>query len=96
MNTTLITQGITVEDLLSSVRKIIRDEIRSIPQPKKVKPFLCLSEACELTGLSKSSIYRLTSEKQIPHIKRGGKLLFKREEIIKWIESAKQNVEQNN
>jgi excisionase family DNA binding protein len=88
MNTTLITQGITVDQLLASVRDIVHDEIQSIPQPEKVKPFLTLSEACDLTGLSRSTIYRLTSEREIPHMKRGGKLLFNRVELVAWIQSA--------
>lgn len=93
MNTTIITQGLTVEEFLSSVREIVRDEIKSIPQPEKIKPFLSLSEASELTGQSKSTIYRLTSERQIPHIKRGGKLLFNRLELIAWLQSGNQQME---
>lgn len=88
-NTALITQGLTVDQLLASVRDIVRDEIKAIPQPEKVKPFLSLSEACELTGLSKSTIYRLTSERNIPHLKRGGKLLFNRNELTSWLQEAK-------
>ena len=84
-NITLITQGLTLDQLLASVRDIVRDEMKSLPQPEKVKPFLSLSEAVELTGLSKSTLYRMTSEKAIPHLKRGGKLLFNRIELIAWI-----------
>ena len=94
-NTTLITQGLTVDQLLASVRDIVRDEIKSIPLPEKVKPFLSLQEAAELTDLSKSTLYRLTSERQIPHIKRSGKLLFNRVELIEWLQSAKQEIISN-
>lgn len=93
MNTTILTQGVTLDEFLSSVREIIRDEVKALPAPSKVKQFLTLSEACELTGLSKSSIYRLTSKKQIPHIKRGGKLLFNSVELTQWLTDARQPVE---
>lgn len=93
MSSTIITQGLTVDELLTNVRNIVRDEIKAIPAPEKLKPFLSLGEAKELTGLSKSSLYRLTSTKQIPHIKRGGKLLFNRQELIAWLQSANQPLE---
>jgi excisionase family DNA binding protein len=89
MKTTIITQGLTVEELLSSVRETVRHEIKSIPQAEKVKPFLSLEEASEFTGLSKSTLYRLTSERKIPHIKRG-KLLFDRQKLTGWLEEASQ------
>ncbi len=58
-------------------------------QEPNSRPFLTLDEACDFTGLSKSTLYRLTSQKQIPHIKRG-RLLFNRTELTAWIQSASQ------
>jgi excisionase family DNA binding protein len=43
----------------------------------------------ELTGylkLSKSTIYKLTMGNKIPFIKRGGRLLFKKETVDQWLE----------
>lgn len=93
MNNQIILTGLTRDDLLTDIKSIVNDAISALPKPTTAKPFLTLSEASELTGLSKSTIYRMTSEKAIPHLKRGGKLLFNRLEIIDWLQSAKQPME---
>ena len=49
------------------------------------KSVLTLPEVCELTGLSRSHIYRLTCTKEIPHYKRGNTLYFSRTEIEGWM-----------
>jgi excisionase family DNA binding protein len=40
------------------------------------KTILTFSEALEFTGLSRAQLYRLTSRKEIPHSKPGGKLIY--------------------
>ena len=52
-----------------------------------------------LTGMSKSHLYKLTSEKKIPHYKPHGKhVYFKREEVEAWLTcnrvSTKEETEQ--
>lgn len=50
------------------------------------KNVLDLSDVSALTGMSKSTLYRLTSEKKIPHYKPTAKLLyFDRNEIEAWM-----------
>lgn len=44
-----------------------------------------LNETVLFTGLSKAHIYRLTSEKQIPHFKKAKKLYFKKSELENWM-----------
>lgn len=52
----------------------------------ETKNVLTFLEACELTGLSKSYMYRLTSTKQIPHYKPRLKLVyFERAELENWL-----------
>jgi excisionase family DNA binding protein len=41
-------------------------------------------EAAELLKVSKHQIYKLCSQRQIPHFKVGGKILFDRTAIIDW------------
>jgi|688.fasta_scaffold94456_4 excisionase family DNA binding protein len=50
--------------------------------------YLTIEEVCELTHLSRSTIYKLTSTCQIPHYKKG-KLLFIEKEIHEWISKWK-------
>lgn len=49
------------------------------------KPVLNLEEAAAFTGLSTGHLYRLTSEKQIPHYKKCRKLYFKKSELEEWL-----------
>lgn len=43
----------------------------------------------ELLKISKSHLYKMTSAKQIPHLKFSRKVLFEKPEIIKWLKSKK-------
>jgi len=44
-----------------------------------------LNELYELIGYSKPAIYKRTSKGLIPHFRRDGRLLFRRDEIINCI-----------
>ena len=49
------------------------------------KEVMTLDEAAKFLGLSKSTLYKLTSGKLIPHYKPNGKrIYFKREELQAW------------
>lgn len=49
------------------------------------KRVLTLEDAALLTGYSKPSLYRMTSQREIPHSKRGGKVFFDREQLEAWL-----------
>lgn len=50
------------------------------------KPVLTIEEAAAYTGLTVSTIYKLTSTQQIPHSKPRGKMLyFDRAELESWL-----------
>lgn len=61
----------------SSSQQIMEKEIGSIEM------------AAEVTGLSRHTIYRMTSEGKIPFSKKYGKLYFNRKSILEWIEEDK-------
>ena len=53
------------------------------------KNVLTIDDVALLTGISKSTLYKMTCKKQLPHYKPNSKLLFfDRTEIEEW---AKQN-----
>lgn len=54
-----------------------------INQPDRID----LSEACNITGLKKSTIYRLSMDNNIPFQKYGKRLVFSRKSLLEWIES---------
>ena len=49
------------------------------------KNVLSLEETSELTGFSIGHLYRLTSQKQIPHFKKNRKLYFRKSDIEDWM-----------
>tara|TARA_R110002050_G_scaffold102384_2_gene210927 strand:+ start:9030 stop:9311 length:282 start_codon:yes stop_codon:yes gene_type:complete len=49
------------------------------------KKVLNIREVCTLTGLSKSTIYKLTMSGRIPHYKQAKHLYFDRVEIENWL-----------
>ncbi|MBI2730495.1 MAG: helix-turn-helix domain-containing protein [Sphingobacteriales bacterium] len=48
-----------------------------------------LNQAAEYVSLSKSAIYKKTSERNIPHFKQGKRLYFKRSELDEWLTELK-------
>lgn len=51
--------------------------------------FLNAEEAAEFLQLSIHTLYGKTSKREIPHTKRGKKLLFKRSELEQWIDQGR-------
>ena len=51
----------------------------------KAKEILTAEEAVLYTGYSLKGIYKLTSERQIPHYKRNAKLYFRKSELDEWM-----------
>jgi excisionase family DNA binding protein len=50
------------------------------------KEVLTLDEVCEYTGLSHSTIYKLTADRKIRFYKPQGKIIFiKKEDLIDWL-----------
>lgn len=52
----------------------------------KEKSILTLKDLKEMLGVSASKIYKLTHSRTIKHHKIGGTLLFKRDDIMEWID----------
>lgn len=51
--------------------------------------YIGIKDVSRITGLSKSKLYKLTALGLIPHYKPTGKLLFKQQEVIEWVEKSK-------
>ena len=50
------------------------------------KPILTFDEACLYMGMSKSALYKVTSNKEIPFSKPNGKMIyFKRTDVDGWL-----------
>ncbi len=68
------------------MKKLCTIERNSILAAKKV---LNIEDVSLLTGLSCSSIYKMTSSREIPYYKRGKFLYFDKVEIEDWMKSER-------
>lgn len=75
---------------LDAIESLLRN-VSSVPdkQLAPVAEVLNLNQASEYISLSKSAIYKKTSERNIPHFKKGKKLYFKRSELDEWLTENK-------
>lgn len=98
MEKTKIQSSISFEDLPSVVDQIKRtvEEVKQLqlqfnsqinltPQDQ----LLNIQEAAELLNLAVPTVYSLVSRREIPHMKRGKKLFFGREELLSFIKSGR-------
>ena len=75
----MIQQQPTLQDLSNQLGRVER--LAAI----NAKAVLDLDDAVLFTGFSKGHLYRLTSERQIPHYKKNRKLYFKKSELEAWL-----------
>ena len=68
------------------IKKLNKIESMLQEQSLLKKEVLNLSETCKYLKMSASHLYKLTSQKQIPHFcPQGKKLYFKRTELDQWL-----------
>lgn len=53
--------------------------------------FLTVKMLTKYIHMSESTIYHWVNKEQIPYIKLGGRILFDREEIDRWVKSHGEN-----
>ncbi len=89
-----------IEISLRELRQIVREECHSALQLRKdssstnhneAKQIMSIADACRYLDLSKSTIYKLTSQGAIPHRKPGKRLYFIKTELDAWVEKSKVN-----
>lgn len=72
-------QTLTLQDLSNQLGRV--EKLAAI----SAKAILDLDEAVLFTGFSKGHLYRLTSQREIPHYKKNRKLYFKKTELEAWL-----------
>lgn len=68
----------SIEALLKSMSRVENGNVT-------VTKILNVDEAAKYLTVTKSHIYKLTSQNEIPHYKRGKKIYFKRAELDEWL-----------
>lgn len=66
------------------VRKVLNE--REVSGENTItRKIMSLTEFCEYAGLSRQTVYKLTSAQKVPHSKRGKRLYFDREKVDAWL-----------
>ena len=84
-NIVLITKTELVEIIQETLRSAKQDE--KLPDQQNI--FLNMTEASEFLKMAKQTLYGLTSNRQIPFIKKGKKVYFNKGEVIAWLNEGK-------
>ena len=74
--------------LKETISEILGDKISSIKK-SDLPDILNGKEAADFLRLKISTLYEKTSEKTIPHFKKGNKLYFHRSELETWVKDGK-------
>jgi excisionase family DNA binding protein len=73
---------IFTQDDLNSLGQVI---VKALRQPE---PYIDIDRVVELTGIPKTTIYKYTSNRTIPHYKKGKEIRFKWSEVENWMQEA--------
>ena len=74
-----------IMDKLNTIENLLKSVMKNDNGTVTITEVLNLDQAAEYVSLSKSAIYKKTSERNIPHFKKGKKLYFKRSELDAWL-----------
>ena len=81
---------ILIEKSFERVLLKVNSNLQSLQpkHPQTTGDLIFLNEVCEITNLSKATIYKFIHEKKMPFKKPNGtkKLMFSRSEIMEWLQ----------
>ena len=69
------------------MRSVLEEHLPTVPNEPEPE-FLDVAQACKLLHLARQTIYGLTSTKRIPFVKSRGKLVFRKADLLEWIENG--------
>ena len=75
------------EFLREALREIVSENKNLFEQP--APEIMDMKQASEFLRLKITTLYEKTSEKTIPHFKKGNKLYFHRSELEAWVKEGK-------
>jgi len=86
-------QNIVLTQLsIPELRQLFREEVKQVlteqahsDSPPTQQTIFNFADGCQYMGISKSHGYKLTSQKLIPHSKRGKRIYFEKEQLDQWL-----------
>ena len=86
----------STEELQGIIRQTVEELLNEkLPKQAEEKPkhpldgYLNAQETAEFLRLSITTIYTMTSRRQIPFFKKGKKLYFRHEDLVRWMETGR-------
>jgi len=81
----------TFDDRLSNIESLLLDLKHKTPEPSQPEApeFLNTDEASKFIKLAKQTLYGLVHQQKVPYYKKGKILIFKRAELIEWVEQGR-------
>lgn len=75
-------------------KSLLKEALKEILAEGKIETtneatLINIQEAAALLNLAVATVYEKTSEKLIPHYKHGKKIMFKKSELLAWVESRR-------
>jgi excisionase family DNA binding protein len=64
----------------------IAERVADLLEVRRDEGFLDVDGAAEFLGLSRKAVYHLVERRKLPHHRAGGRLLFERAELRRWVE----------
>ena len=77
------------EIIKNAVSDTLKLHLSNQTENNKYPEYLELKEACKYLHLAKPTVYGFTSKKEIPFIKKGKKLYFKKIDLDQWLINKK-------
>lgn len=80
-----------------TITEVVHDEFEKInltllskPKEESEQEIMFVPQAAKFLNRAVATIYALVQKNELPHYRRGRQLLFKRSELLAWINEGKQ------
>ena len=85
----------SVVELSELIEAGVKNALRAMgwpsPPGQQDNASMDVDETCRFLKMAKGTLYKLTSQRKIPHRKVGRKLLFDRNELVAWRDQYKRS-----
>lgn len=75
--------------LKQAIYSILKDLKLNTTQSESEQEIIDVKQAADFLHLKVSTLYEKTSDKTIPHFKKGKKLYFNKSKLIEWVQMGK-------
>lgn len=88
----MIILQLSSDELSNLIKKAVRAEIsehQSLPDKSPSDDILTVDQTAQFFNLSKSTVYRLISMRELPVMKRGKRCYFLKEDLIDYLKAGR-------